>query len=216
MPSPDQPEPVIGVSDDALTRVRGYRTNGEAMWLEVTGTSGDEYLYSLFLADGDRADPGDARERHGDLDVVVPAASVPCVRGATVDWADEEGGLVVLNPNAPCAVSAPAQAVGAGEVGGEVADRVARVLEEQINPAIAAHGGRAELVGVDGDTALLRLGGGCQGCGLAGVTVTQGIEAAIRAAVPEIARVSDVTDHGSALQDLPPLQDHSPLQGLSP
>lgn len=199
MAAPEQSESLVSLSDEALARVRGYRSNGEAMWLEVTGTSGSEYLYSLFLADGDDAGPEDARERHGDLDVVVPAASVPCVRGATIDWADQEGGLVVLNPNAPCAVPEPAPAAG-GDRGGEVAERVARVLDEQINPAIAAHGGRAELVGVDGDTALLRLGGGCQGCGLAGVTVTQGIESAIKAAVPEISRVSDVTDHSDAVQ----------------
>ena len=79
-----------------------------------------------------------------------------------------------------------------------VAERVARVLDEQVNPAIAAHGGRADLVAVEGTTALLRLAGGCHGCGLASVTLTQGIETAIRAAVPEISRVSDLTDHGNA------------------
>jgi Fe/S biogenesis protein NfuA len=55
----------------------------------------------------------------------------------------------------------------------------------------------AQLVGVEGDTAYVRLGGGCQGCGMAGVTLDQGIESAIVAAVPEVARVVDVTDHAS-------------------
>lgn len=197
MPATEQPRRVVGVTDDALARVRGYRLDGEAMWVEVTGTSEEgEYLYSLFLADPDAAGPGDARERHGDLDVVVPAASVPCLRGATIDWADGEGGLVVLNPNLPCAVPDP-PANGVGGAGGELSERVARVLDEQVNPAIAAHGGRADLVAVEGTTALLRLAGGCHGCGLASVTLTQGIETAIRAAVPEISRVSDVTDHGT-------------------
>jgi Fe/S biogenesis protein NfuA len=71
------------------------------------------------------------------------------------------------------------------------------VLRDQINPAIAMHGGWAELVEVDGTTAYLRLGGGCQGCGMAAMTLRHGIERAIRAAVPEIADIIDVTDHAS-------------------
>jgi Fe/S biogenesis protein NfuA len=71
------------------------------------------------------------------------------------------------------------------------------VLDEQINPAIAAHGGRAELVTVEDGTAYLRLGGGCQGCGMATVTLSQGIEVAILDAVPEVTQVVDVTDHAS-------------------
>jgi Fe/S biogenesis protein NfuA len=74
---------------------------------------------------------------------------------------------------------------------------VVQVLERQINPSIAAHGGHAELVAVEDEVAYLRLSGGCQGCGMATVTLSQGIEVAIRDAVPEITRVVDVTDHAS-------------------
>jgi Fe/S biogenesis protein NfuA len=102
------------------------------------------------------------------------------------------------------AAHAPAEAVspavGAavpGDLSGPVADRVARVLDESINPAIAAHGGHAELVSVDGGTAYLRLSGGCQGCGMATVTLTQGIRSALLQAVPEIGSVIDVTDHAA-------------------
>ena len=59
------------------------------------------------------------------------------------------------------------------------------------------HGGMARLAGVEGDTAYVRLGGGCQGCGMATVTLDQGIESAILAAVPEVKRVVDVTDHAA-------------------
>ncbi len=72
-----------------------------------------------------------------------------------------------------------------------------QVLDRQINPAIEAHGGSAELVAVEGDAAYLRLGGGCVGCGMASVTLGQGIEVAITEAVPEVRRVVDVTDHAS-------------------
>ena len=63
---------------------------------------------------------------------------------------------------------------------------------------IAMHGGRADLVAVDEDgVAYLRLSGGCQGCGLAAVTLSQGIEVALRDSVPEVVSVVDVTDHAS-------------------
>ena len=71
------------------------------------------------------------------------------------------------------------------------------VLDRDVNPSIASHGGHAELAGIEGATAYLRLGGGCQGCGMATVTLSQGIEVAITQAVPEIDRVVDVTDHAS-------------------
>jgi len=74
---------------------------------------------------------------------------------------------------------------------------VMQVLEEQINPAIASHGGRADLVAVEESIAYLRLSGGCQGCGMASVTLSQGIEVAILDHVPEISEVRDVTDHAS-------------------
>ncbi len=83
------------------------------------------------------------------------------------------------------------------DLSGDVAQRVAQVLDAQINPAIASHGGRADLVAVDDDIAYLRLSGGCAGCGMAAVTLSQGIEVAIKQSVPEIARVVDVTDHAS-------------------
>jgi Fe/S biogenesis protein NfuA len=74
---------------------------------------------------------------------------------------------------------------------------VQQLLDQRINPAIAAHGGMAQLVAVEDGTAYVRLAGGCQGCGMATVTVSQGIEAAITGALPEIIRVVDVTDHAS-------------------
>ncbi len=69
------------------------------------------------------------------------------------------------------------------------------MLEEQINPQIASHGGRADLVAVDEPVAYLRLSGGCQGCGMAAATLSQGIEVAIIDAVPQISEIVDVTDH---------------------
>jgi Fe-S cluster biogenesis protein NfuA len=81
--------------------------------------------------------------------------------------------------------------------GQSLADRVRGVLEAEINPVVAAHGGRVTLVEVDQGWARIRLEGGCQGCSLAEVTVRQGIEPLLRARVPELVGLADVTDHAA-------------------
>ena len=169
----------------------------QAMWLEVTGTSANQWTCSIALKPLDAAAPRDAVVRHRDLAIVVPERDFDKVRGATIDWLDDPfgtSGLRVDNPNTPSpAIGAPPPA----DLSGDVAQRVIQVLDQQVNPTIAAHGGRAELVAVEQRTAYLRLGGGCQGCAMATVTLSQGIERAIIQALPEIMSVVDVTDHQS-------------------
>lgn len=76
-------------------------------------------------------------------------------------------------------------------------DEVEKIIAARINPGVSAHGGKVELVDVKGTSVYLRLSGGCQGCGAANVTLKQGIEKAIRAKIPEVTEVIDVTDHSS-------------------
>jgi len=75
--------------------------------------------------------------------------------------------------------------------------RVQSVLDQEINPAVAAHGGWVELIDVKGNEVFIRMGGGCQGCGMADVTLKQGVEKSIRQAIPEVGAIMDTTDHGS-------------------
>ncbi|HTY05763.1 MAG TPA: NifU family protein [Gemmatimonadales bacterium] len=76
-------------------------------------------------------------------------------------------------------------------------DRVADLFETQVNPMVARHGGRIELIDVQDAIVLLRMSGGCQGCGMADVTLRQGIEAMLRQEVPEVQGITDITDHAS-------------------
>ena len=76
-------------------------------------------------------------------------------------------------------------------------ERVASVFEEQVNPMVARHGGRVELIDVQDAVVMLRMGGGCQGCGMADVTLRQGIEGLLAQAVPEVRGIVDITDHTS-------------------
>jgi Fe-S cluster biogenesis protein NfuA len=79
--------------------------------------------------------------------------------------------------------------------GGGLADRVRRILDAEINPAVAAHHGHVVLAGVDQGWVRIRLEGGCQGCSLAEVTLRQGIEPLLRDHVPDMVGLIDVTDH---------------------
>ena len=76
----------------------------------------------------------------------------------------------------------------------EVVDRLFR---EEINPMVARHGGKVELLDVQDATVVVRMMGGCQGCGMATVTLRQGIETALRQAVPGVRGIKDITDHSS-------------------
>ncbi len=78
-----------------------------------------------------------------------------------------------------------------------IRERVEAVLREEVNPAVAAHGGVIDLVGVERNQVFLRMGGGCQGCGMATATLRQGVETILRRAVPEIGAILDTTDHAA-------------------
>ncbi|MGI8756458.1 MAG: aminotransferase class I/II-fold pyridoxal phosphate-dependent enzyme [Acidimicrobiales bacterium] len=78
-----------------------------------------------------------------------------------------------------------------------IASTTAGVIEEVLNPMVAAHGGHIELVSESGGVIRIRLTGGCQGCALAQVTVRQGIEAVLRRQVPGVVAVFDETDHAA-------------------
>lgn len=112
--------------------------------------------------------------------------------GATVDWSDEGGGFRVETPRPAGSVAA---ASTAADIDHPLAGRVQQVIDEHINPGIAAHGGVVELVDLADDTLYLRMGGGCQGCAASQATLRQGVERMVREAVPEIREIVDVTDH---------------------
>jgi Fe/S biogenesis protein NfuA len=192
---------LLQITDGARREVQSYQAQqpeaGElALWAEVTGVSGEDYSYNLSLRHAADAGPNDVIEQHEGLSIVIPIDSLDKLRGSIIDLIGDldTGGLIVENPNSP---SPAVDDLPALEVSGNLNERVTQVLTQQINPGIALHGGKAELAGVEGTTAYLRLSGGCQGCGLAGVTLKRGVEVALKRSVPEITEVVDVTDHAS-------------------
>jgi Fe/S biogenesis protein NfuA len=191
---------VLTITPDALDmiiKLRDQEPGDEefALSIEVAGVRGLQYAYELaFVPLSDQGEDW-LLERHGDLAVIFPARDVEKLDGATLELTDQ--GLAMNNPNTPKSPFLGSVDVP-GSLDGPLAERVASFLNSTINPAIAGHGGAAELVSIDGTTAYLRLMGGCQGCGLAAVTLRQGIERALLEAFEgELTGVVDVTDHAS-------------------
>ena len=190
----------LSITDPARQRVLELRAaepepEGLGLWLEVIGASPSGYAYDMGFLRLDEVEPGDVVVEHDGLRIVVPESSRESLDGSTIDLDGRlGGGLLVDNPNPP---SPLVPGLDAAQLSGSVEQRVSQVIEGYINPAISAHGGSCRLVAVDGDQARVVLGGGCHGCGMAAVTLRQGIEAAILQAVPEITAVVDVTDHAA-------------------
>jgi len=198
--------PVLSVTDAALARLlelRAAETDPESLglWVEVNGTSGDAYTYDMYFQAAKEAAPDDWTGVQSGLTIVVPTDSVAKLVGSVLDLDRDllAGGMSIRNPNLPPAPpqASPAMTGPPPDLSGDVAQRVIQVLDRQINPSIAAHGGRADLVAVEDDAAYLRLSGGCAGCGMAAVTLSEGIEVAIKESVPEIVKIVDVTDHAA-------------------
>jgi len=115
------------------------------------------------------------------------------ITGATLDVPAGGGpGLVLRNPNRPDPLSGKHL-----ELTGTIADKVEQLLADQVNPALAAHGGFAELKGVEDTVVYVTMGGGCQGCAVSAMTLRDGIARSIREAIPEVTDVIDTTDHAA-------------------
>jgi len=191
-------ETVLTVTPEAVARILELREAEEdadslGLRIEVTGTNGVEYSYDLTFDPVASADEADAVFQQGGLPVIVPAGSIDQLRGATLAIPTGGGpGLVLRNPNRPNPLAGRNL-----ELTGTVTERIEQLLREQINPALAAHGGFANLVGVDGDKAYVTMGGGCQGCAVSAMTLRDGIARSITEAIPEITEVIDTTDHAA-------------------
>jgi Fe/S biogenesis protein NfuA len=191
---------IIEITPPAMETVLGIRAeepdpSSLGLRIEITGTQGVDFTYDLAFDELAEAAEDDVVVEIGEITVIVPAASVDQLRGAVLDMprTSGTGGLVIRNPNRPN----PLDGVDL-ELEGTIAEQVQQLLEQSVNPSLASHGGYATLLGVDDDNKVfLTLGGGCQGCSMSRMTITEGIDRAIREAIPEVVEVIDATDHAA-------------------
>lgn len=178
---------LLTVTPQAREKIDGVRTFNNfpdaVLRVRVMAKDGPRFRYEIALEDPrDRAETDLVIEADG-LNIAVDATSAVDLAGATIDLdpAVTGGGLRIDNPNEGWQ--------------DPVARAVQEVIDQQINPGVGSHGGMVTLVDVKDGTAFLRFGGGCQGCAAVDVTLKQGVETAIRAAVPSISAIVDATDH---------------------
>lgn len=160
---------------------------GIRMFINQPGTPKAETCIAYCRA-ADRK-PDDLRVEYPRIKAWFEHRSVPFLTEAIVDYAkDRMGGqLTIKAPNAK---------LPRVDNDSPVEDRINYVLYNEVNPSLAAHGGEVSLVEVTDDAiAILRFGGGCQGCGMADVTLKQGVQKTLMEQVPQLSGVRDVTDH---------------------
>ena len=134
-------------------------------------------------------------------EVIVSGNLVTVVKQSATPWpvvgkAVGQAIRAALAGDRPAVAAKPAPAAGSGGTADDALyERVVDLFDQQVNPMVARHGGRVELIDVQDAVVMVRMAGGCQGCGMADVTLRQGIEAMLQQHVPEVRGVVDITDH---------------------
>jgi Fe/S biogenesis protein NfuA len=187
--------PSITFSDTASERIRTYieedEASGLAVRVSVQNASPIAPAYEMALIEPDEREAGDLEIDGGGFPVVVDPDSASILDGTSIDWVESMhgSGFKFENPNI--------KPLGSEPLEGPLVERVQRIIDERVNPGVAMHGGQIRLVDIRENIVYVQMGGGCQGCGMAGVTLTQGIKEMIKEAAPEVVDVRDVTDHSA-------------------
>jgi len=170
---------VVEITENARDQIIALRESEGIpdlhLGLRITGVGPQGFVYETSFLRSEDIASSDIVEDHGGLPVAISLDSIENLRGAVLDLSGDGGGpgLVMRNPNVPSPTLGGTD-LGDLELTGTPEEKVRTLLDERINPAIASHGGVANLIRVDDDVAHLELGGGCQGCGLAAVDHSMG------------------------------------------
>jgi Fe/S biogenesis protein NfuA len=174
---------MLEFTDNARSRIIEYLEKQRAQGVSALRVAGTRAEHKLWLVKPTDRDATDRVIDVGGFEVYLDPATVRHLDGATVDFVDGvmQSGFRVSFPSVTW--------------DDPLAQQVQDVLDTMVNPGVASHGGSVSLVRIDGDAAVIRLHGGCQGCGAAELTLKGGIERMILEHVPAITRVRDATDH---------------------
>ena len=160
---------------------------GVRVFILDAGTPQAETCIS-YCRPGEQKDGDEAREYQG-FSAWIDQPSIPFLEDAVVDFSkDSMGGQLTIK--------APNSRLPRISEDSSIEDRVNYILYNEINPGLASHGGHVTLEEIfEENVAVLRFGGGCQGCGMVDVTLKDGVEASLLSQIPQLKEVRDVTDH---------------------
>jgi Fe/S biogenesis protein NfuA len=188
-------EPIIEITPAAVVKLlelRDVEPDGDKLGLrlEIASGPGEDFRYDLSFDEYLTAAFTDEVRTHEGLKVIIPSRDREQLQGATLDHTDTQG-LVIRNPNRP------APPVVEGLISDdELSARITAMVADEINPALAVHGGFVSYVGHDGEgTAFLTMGGGCHGCSMSRLTMLDGVQTMLSEAIEGVERVKDLTDH---------------------
>ena len=196
----DFPNKMITITDAAKEQISAafaQQKDKTALRVEVTTNGTSQFSYAMKLIRPEEMTEEDLVVKHDTIQIVLDSKSAEYLKGATIDFEDKivKSGFKFDNPNKP---EIPKLGDGPrSDLTGPVAERVQRLIDTELNPAVASHGGEIHLLGVRDNKAYLSFGGGCHGCGMVDVTLKQGVEQRIRELIPEVEEVIDTTDHST-------------------
>ena len=170
-----------------LSVIQAQGRPGDGLRIAIVGRTASGFTYDMHLVAAGEAAAEDIMVNTGEFPVLIDRGSAPHLQDVVIDYVEnlQQSGFRIGNPN-PVWTDPKAMALQ-------------ELLDTQINPGVATHGGHVELVDVRDNVVYIRFSGGCQGCGMVGVTLNQGVEEAIREAFPEIRAIIDTTDHAAGI-----------------
>jgi Fe/S biogenesis protein NfuA len=188
-------EPIIEITPAAVAKLLELRdAEPEAeklgLRLEIASRPGEDFRYDLSFDEYLTAAFTDEVRTHEGLKVIIPSRDQELLQGAILDHTETQG-LVIRNPNRP----APPVIDGLAS-DDDLSAQIKAMIDNEVNPALAVHGGFVSYVGHDGEgTAYLTMGGGCHGCSMSRLTMLDGVQTMLSEAIEGVERVKDLTDH---------------------
>ena len=179
-------ESFFTISPEALKKIQAQHEDASNGWLlAVEPKSPTKGVYKLRPLKDDDTEQMQRFEKEG-IVFWMDFSLLPFLEGTEIQIDEDTGEIEVVN-----------EGLGIGKLRGNFEDRVRQVLDEQVNPMVASHGGVVSLSRIENGEVFLRFGGGCQGCGMVDVTLKQGVEVMMKESVPDIVAIHDATDHDS-------------------
>ncbi len=181
--------PLLNFSETAREKLDEFAAGSDepslALKITIVGRGEKGFQYDLQLIPSDNAEGGDEIFDVDGWTVIIAEKSAPYMSDTTLGYKETltGGGFHFENPN-PLWQD-------------ELSNRVQQIIDEQINPGIASHGGNITLIDVKDGNVIVSFGGGCKGCSAVDVTLKNGVEKMIKEHIPEIVSISDITDHAA-------------------